>query len=459
VENTADNLTDTRYLASPREGLPPLADTSDAVVDVAEVLATGSGPVAVDTERASGFRFDDRAWLVQLRRAGAGTHLVDPAVVPDAGELLAPVLNDLPWVLHAAHTDLPALTTLGWHTPLLHDTQIAGRLLGFGQIGLAGMLEELLGVTVAKDKGREDWSARPLPTDMLTYAALDVELLVELLATAMSRLRRRSEAEGLDRVGWYRQECDHVSADWSRPVQVPDWTRLRGIGAVRDPRGLEMARRLTDIRTEVARRRDTPPEKVLRSSVIVDMARAPYQAEDMLRSGRGDSGRGVRHGGRGRSGGRQGPQMSRELQARLVAGVRDALSVDAAVLPDRPRSPRGRPDHRTWAKDYPVAGRLASGFRTAVDDLAERLDLHPSELVVSASVRSVAWDAAQLLETLDAGQASGYAEDPVGWAEDALGSLLTAQDARAWQSDLLIPALLPVIAEEMPCPVEDATDD
>jgi len=151
--------------------------------------------------------------------------------------------------------------------------------------------------------------------------------------------------------------------------------------------------------------------------------------------------------------------MSRELEARLVAGVRDALSVDAAVLPDRPRTPRGRPDHRTWAKDYPVAGRLASGFRTAVDDLAERLDLHPSELVVSASVRSVAWDAGQLLGTLDSGQGSGYAEDPVGWAEDALGGLLAAQDARAWQSDLLIPALLPVIAEEMPCPVEDATDD
>ncbi|CAM5341386.1 Ribonuclease D OS=Corynebacterium variabile OX=1727 GN=CVA01_14570 PE=4 SV=1 [Corynebacterium variabile] len=351
------------------------------------------------------------------------------------------------------------MTTLGWHTPLLHDTQIAGRLLGFGQIGLAGMLEELLGVTVAKDKGREDWSARPLPTDMLTYAALDVELLVELLATAMSRLRRRSEAEGLDRVGWYRQECDHVSADWSRRVQAQDWTRLRGIGAVRDPRGLEMARRLTDIRTEVARRRDTPPEKVLRSSVIVDMARAPYQAEDMLRSGRGDSRRGVRHGGRGRSGGRQGPQMSRELRPAWWPGCAMHCRWMLRCCRTGLGAPGGRPDHRTWAKDYPVAGRLASGFRTAVNDLAERLDLHPSELVVSASVRSVAWDTAQLLETLDAGQASGYAEEPVGWAEDAMGSLLTAQDARAWQSDLLIPALLPVIAEEMPCPVEDATDD
>jgi ribonuclease D len=448
VENTAENLTDTRYLSSPGEGLPPLADTPDAVAEVAEALAAGSGPVAVDTERASGFRFDDRAWLVQLRRTGAGTHLVDPAVVPDTGKLLAPVMNDLPWVLHAAHTDLPALTTLGWRTPLLHDTQIAGRLLGFGQIGLAGMLEELLGVTVAKDKGREDWSTRPLPRDMLTYAALDVELLIELLSTAMSRLQHRSEAEGLDRVGWYRQECDHVSADWSRPVQVPDWTRLRGIGAVRDPRGLEVARRLTDIRTEVARHRDTPPEKVLQSSVIVDMARAPYQAEDMLRSG-----------GRGRSGRRPAPRISRELQSSLLAGVRDALSVDAAVLPPRPRAPQGRPDHRTWARDYPVAGRLATGFRAAVDDLAGHLDLHPSELIISASVRSVAWDAAQLLEAPHPGNPSGYDADPVGWAEDALGDLLSAQDSRPWQSDLLIPALLPVLAEEMPGPVQDATDD
>jgi len=77
------------FLSAPGEGLPPLADTPQAVKDVAEALSAGSGPVAVDTERASGFRFDDRAWLVQLRRAGAGTHLVDPASVPAAGDVLA----------------------------------------------------------------------------------------------------------------------------------------------------------------------------------------------------------------------------------------------------------------------------------------------------------------------------------------------------------------------------------
>jgi ribonuclease D len=106
-----------------------------------------------------------------------------------------------------------------------------------------------------------------------------------------------------------------------------------------------------------------------------------------------------------------------------------------------------------------VAGRLATGFRAAVDDLAGHLDLHPSELIISASVRSVAWDAAQLLEAPHPGNPSGYDADPVGWAEDALGDLLSAQDSRPWQSDLLIPALLPVLAEEMPGPVEDATDD
>uniref|UniRef100_UPI0025FA8A9A HRDC domain-containing protein n=1 Tax=uncultured Corynebacterium sp. TaxID=159447 RepID=UPI0025FA8A9A len=408
--------------------------------------------------RASGFRFDDRAWLVQLRRAGSGTHLVDPVVVPEAGRLLAPVMNGLPWVLHAAHTDLPALTTLGWRTPLLHDTQIAGRLLGYGQIGLAGMLEELLGVTVAKDKGREDWSARPLPADMLTYAALDVELLVELLSTALSRLRHRGESEGLDRIGWYRQECAHVRADWSRPVQTPDWTRLRGIGAVRDPRGWEVARRLTDIRTEVARRRDTPPEKVLHSSVIVDLARSPHQAEDLLRGERrgGPGVRNARDRRQGRRDVRPVPRLPRELRALLLTGVRDALSADPAALPTRPPAPRGRPDHRTWARDFPVADRLATGFRTAVDVVADRLDLHPSELIVSASVRSVAWDAAQLLDTSGSrpgtGADEGYLTDPVGWAEETLGGLLAAQHIRPWQTDLLIPALLPTLAEEMPGP-------
>ncbi|AGP30894.1 HRDC domain-containing protein [Corynebacterium terpenotabidum] len=427
---------DHHHLTSPRDGLPPLADTPEAVAEVAAALADGTGPVAVDTERASGFRFDDRAWLVQLRRTGAGTHLVDPAQVPQFGSLLVPVMNSTPWILHAAHTDLPALTTLGWRAVRLHDTQIAGRLLGYGQIGLAGMLTELLGVTVAKDKGREDWSARPLPRDMLTYAALDVELLTELLDAALSLLRSRGDAEGRDRIGWYDQECDRVLSDWSYPVSVGDWTRLRGIGAVRDPRGLELARRLTDIRTDVARRRDTPPERVVDSSTIIEMARSPYRAEDVLRQ--------RRHG-------RGSPRFSGELRSRLLAGVREALAVDAASLPPRPVGRGGHPDHRTWATDFPVADHLLTGFRTAVDDLAADLGLHPSELMVSRSVRAVAWEVSLVLPvTGERKSATDLGSDPVGWAEDLLGHHLGREGARDWQIDLLVPVFLPTLAAEMP---------
>lgn len=419
-----------------------MADTTAAVRDAADQLACGTGPIAVDTERASGFRFDDRAWLVQLRRTGAGTHLVDPATVPDAGALMAPVMNASPWVLHAAHTDLPALTSLGWRTAQLHDTQIAGRLLGFGQIGLAGMLEEFLGVTVAKDKGREDWSARPLGTDLLTYAALDVELLTELLTTALAQLRRRSSSDGLDRLSWYRQECDRVLADWSYPVTPPDWTRLRGLGAVRDPRGLEVARRLTAVRTDVARRLDEPPEKVLRSSVIVDAARSPDRAEDI-----------VSEVVRGRS--------SRTLRPLLVTGVREALGTAPDRLPERPRLPRRRPDHRRWPAECPLAARLLNGFRDAVAGLALDLGLDSSELLVSRSVRDLAWDVSQVLvaPVPTSGVSTGAPGDPVGWIEEVIGARLESYGVRDWQTDLLIPVLIPTVDTEMVRPGDDPCGD
>ena len=44
----------------------------------AALLSRGTGPFAVDAERASGFRYSNRAYLIQIRRAGSGTVLIDP---------------------------------------------------------------------------------------------------------------------------------------------------------------------------------------------------------------------------------------------------------------------------------------------------------------------------------------------------------------------------------------------
>ena len=151
-----------------------------ALQAVAEAIEHGRGPVAVDAERASGFRYSARAYLVQLRRAGAGSALIDPIPVAGQFEPLARALDGPEWVLHAASQDLAGLAELGLRPARLFDTELAGRLAGLPRVGLGPMVEQLLGLRLEKGHGAADWSTRPLPEEWLVYAALDVEVLIEL---------------------------------------------------------------------------------------------------------------------------------------------------------------------------------------------------------------------------------------------------------------------------------------
>src|SRR6202034_4653639 len=100
-------------LLEPRDGLPPLVASPGALDEAVRALGAGTGPVAVDAERASGFRYGHRAFLVQLRRHGAGTVLIDPIACPDLSALDA-ALADAEAVLHAASQDLPCLDEIGY---------------------------------------------------------------------------------------------------------------------------------------------------------------------------------------------------------------------------------------------------------------------------------------------------------------------------------------------------------
>ena len=196
-------------LTTPRDGLPRVLSTPADFSAAATALAAGQGPVAIDTERASGFRYDDRAFLVQIRRRDVGTLLLDPeGVRPAFTQAFAPVLNGLDWIIHAAPSDLPSLAWLGLYPGTLFDTELAGRLAGFDHVNLAAMTEMLLDVHLAKGHGAEDWSQRPLPADWLAYAALDVELLLELGDTMAEVL----DAQG--KLDWATQEFDHISWPW-----------------------------------------------------------------------------------------------------------------------------------------------------------------------------------------------------------------------------------------------------
>ncbi|MDQ1721249.1 MAG: ribonuclease, partial [Pseudonocardiales bacterium] len=166
-------------LRTPRDGTPRPLTTAAELADAAAGLAAGHGPVAIDAERASGYRYSQRAYLVQLRRAGYGTVLIDPIPLPDLSSIDR-ALSDAEWILHAASQDLPCLAELGMRPRRLFDTELAGRLLGSERVALGTMVEQYLGISLEKGHSAADWSTRPLPHDWLVYAALDVELLIQL---------------------------------------------------------------------------------------------------------------------------------------------------------------------------------------------------------------------------------------------------------------------------------------
>lgn len=193
-------------LLEPSDGVPEVVDTPERLAEVVRAFAGGTGPVAVDAERASGYRYGQRTYLVQLRRAGAGTAIVDPIALPDLSELGA-ALADVEWVLHAASQDLPGLAEQGLRPSTVFDTELAARLLGMERVGLAAVVAEVLGRGLAKEHSAVDWSTRPLPAEWLRYAALDVELLIELRDALAERLEAAGKTE------WARQEFDAVRED------------------------------------------------------------------------------------------------------------------------------------------------------------------------------------------------------------------------------------------------------
>ena len=210
-------------LLAPADGVPSVSVTVSEIRSAAELLASGHGPFAVDAERASGFRYSNRAYLVQIHRDGAGTVLIDPVSHgADPIAALAPVADVLAtdeWVLHAADQDLPCLAEIGMRPTKLYDTELAGRLAGFDRVNLATMVERLLGLGLKKGHGAADWSKRPLPPEWLNYAALDVEVLVELETAIAAVLEEQGKTD------WAAQEFEYLRTFEAAPTRRDRWRR------------------------------------------------------------------------------------------------------------------------------------------------------------------------------------------------------------------------------------------
>ncbi|MFD8607324.1 HRDC domain-containing protein [Streptomyces sp. NPDC059631] len=391
-------------LLEPREGIPAVIASPEALAEAVAAFAAGSGPVAVDAERASGYRYGQRAYLVQLRRQGAGTALIDPVGCPDLSAL-GEALTGVEWVLHAATQDLPCLREIGMVPTRLFDTELAGRLAGFPRVGLGAMVENVLGFVLEKGHSAVDWSTRPLPEPWLRYAALDVELLVDLRDALEKELDRQGKLD------WALQEFDAIaSAPPPEPRKDP-WRRTSGMHKVRRRRQLAVVRELWETRDRIAQRRDVSPGKVLPDAAIVQAALAVPANVHALAALNGF-----------------GHRTGRRQLEQWQAAVDRARALPETALPQQGQQVTGPPPPRAWADKDPEAAQRLSAARAAVSALAERLNLPQENLVAPDTVRRLCW------------------EPPKPADEAAVGAALAGYGARPWQVELATPSLVAALA-------------
>lgn len=355
-------------LLTPSGGVPPLLSTPDEFAAAAHQLRMETGPIAIDTERASGFRYSGRAYLVQLKR-GSTNLLIDPIEHPEALTELIETADGPEWIVHAADQDLPSLRELGFSCAELFDTELAGRLLGLPRVNLAEMVRTFLGLGLAKGHGAADWSRRPLPENWLNYAALDVEVLIEL---------RNSMADALDQAGklaWAREEFEHIRTLPPSEPRAERWRRTAKIHTVKSARGLAIVRELWTLRESIAVRRDIAPGKILADSALVDAAlAAPQTIKELLAIPPFN-----------------GPRQSRNAH-RWFTAIAHAYKLPTAELPTTKVISSSIPPANRWETRNPEAALRLTASRAALTEISETLSVPVENILLPELLRRICWE-------------------------------------------------------------------
>ncbi|GAB2875111.1 HRDC domain-containing protein [Nocardioides pacificus] len=402
-EGTAQTPPEPAPLLELRDGLTEVVDTAEGLARVCADFAAGTGPVAIDAERASGYRYSARAYLIQLRREGAGTALVDPIAFDDLAPLQE-ALGDTEWILHAATQDLACLAEVGLRPATLFDTELAGRLLGYPRVGLATLVETIIGRRMRKEHSAVDWSTRPLPEPWLEYAALDVEVLLELREAMIEQLEEAGKTE------WARQEFHHLLGH-QPTVRVEPWRRVSGTHKLRGRRALGAVRALWETRDRIAEQRDVTPGRIIPDAAIIAAAQALPGDRAALLGTRGFHGRGAER-----------------YSTRWVEALREVQEMLEADLPSRTQRSDGPPLPRAWAEKDPVAARRLQLAREMLTGLASGLELPVENLLTPDHLRRVLWSPPPARD--DEPLAAGIAEQLAGYG------------ARQWQIELVTPPLV-----------------
>lgn len=366
--------------------------TRDEFLAACAELAAGSGPIAIDAERASGFTYSQRAFLIQVHRREAGSYLFDPPALGRMDELFTS-MPDEEWVLHAASQDLACLREVGITPRRIFDTELSARLLGLERVGLGPVIEALLGIHLAKEHSAQDWSTRPLPEPWLAYATHDVEYLVDLRDVIAQML------EESGKTAWAEQEFVATLEKPEKPPMAEPWRKLSGLHTLRAPRQLAIARALWNARDAIAREKDVSPGRLVPDASLVAAARAPLTSQADLAKLREFTGRASR-------------SLIHQWWQAWVSGNTDTDLPQVRVPSD------ALPPPRAWADRNPAAHERLSVAREALSEVAENHQLPVENLLTPSILRELAWHSTEDVspETINAG--------------------LLAQGARTWQREL-----------------------
>ncbi|CAB4329626.1 unannotated protein [freshwater metagenome] len=420
-----ESVNTAKALLAPSDGVPEIiADESAFEIAIAE-LASGTGPFAVDAERASGYKFSARAYLIQIKRQGGGLHLIDPIPFGPNHRLFLELNNLLQSdevILHASTQDLPCLRELGINPKKLFDTELGGRIAGLPRVGLGPLLESLMEVSLAKEHSAADWSQRPLPQEWLNYAALDVELLIELREKVYGLLASANKWE------WAREEFQAILDAPPPPPRIDPWRRTSGMHKIKKRNQLAVVRALWTVRNEIAQEADISQGRLLSDAAIVEIASVAHvktikskkDLERVLRP------LGLR-------------ARWMENLASWISAISDALALSEDQWPQVRTDSDSLPPIKIWRERFPDKYAPLTHAKAQLLAKAEELAIPLENMITPEYIRRICWNA------------------PKGEVARALATL----GARSWQIAIAAPILESALLETTPlvAPESDGTEE
>ena len=385
-------------LQNPRANVHFITNQSQ-LADVVATLASSKGSIAIDAERASGFKYSQRAYLVQLRAADTDIFLIDPVATAETVSSkefaeLASLMKDREWILHAATQDLPCLNEIGLYPGAIFDTELAGRLAGQPRVGLGALTESLLKFRLAKEHSAADWSTRPLPDAWLNYAALDVDVLHELKTEVEKILSQQGKLE------WAKQEFDALLSFRPKPQKLDRWRGITGLHKVQDRSSLEIARQLWLSREALAQKMDVAPGRLIPDSSILVAANEKPKTRPELAAMKSFSGR-----------------ASRSYLDTWWEAIQSAhKSTELPAL--KPEKTDALPNHRNWINKFPEADRRLKYAKASLVELSEKKLVPLENLLTPELLRQVSFT------------------PPENLTVQTLSEKLTQLGARPWQIEL-----------------------